>query len=651
MTLYSEIGEKDVESNECNSFEHYYVKTKDDVSPGTYEVYVNNFGVKDNNFSSEKILLDIHTPGAVMLFDFNITSADMLDIGHVADIIIEENKVVSVSSKSVGSSVGSSNTMSCYGNCSNPSGTYLEYVYSIKSKLRQALLGPLSNAAVTLSEAIDFQYNIPFYESSTSGGESLITSGIFHFTQEVKDSIEDDKYYVMSVIGGDDIDSDDDGIVDDIFTKNLGSIHAIVDSKYIKYKNFKVNILTEVVYQLSKDLINIESNVSAIAQHLNTVSKSLLKEDVNNDSIIDYQDVLAWSPQFDKGKLSRDYDLYYNPLVLTIYKGGDIHEAVIRNFSFFYSSVPFISTWETKNKQIAIGAYSYETYNYNIDWGDGNVDTNVSTNITHTYDSDGIYDVKIYGLYPRIEIEDDFKSNILNVYQWGDNKWVSMRQAFQGCDNLQINAVDTPDLSHVADMIYMFAQATRFNSDIGDWDVSKVTNMNSLFYKAENFNQDIGRWDVSSVNNMMNMFSIATNFNQNIENWNTSNVTDMYGLFAQATRFNQDISSWDTSNVTDMMIMFFEAENFNQDIGRWDTSKVEWMDRMFYGTINFNQDISNWNTNNVTQMNYMFYGAESFNNQDLSTWNVKNIKAIGGYSGHTDFLTGAGPNNIEPLWP
>ena len=62
----------------------------------------------------------------------------------------------------------------------------------------------------------------------------------------------------------------------------------------------------------------------------------------------------------------------------------------------------------------------------------------------------------------------------------------------------------------------MFAYATKFNEDVGNWNTSNVTNMNCMFYDANNFNQDIGEWDTSNVTNMRCMFHTAINFNEDI---------------------------------------------------------------------------------------------------------------------------------------
>ena len=327
----------------------------------------------------------------------------------------------------------------------------------------------------------------------------------------------------------------------------------------------------------------------------------------------------------------------------------------------------FITVWKTDNNssessaynQIAITTYPGESYNYRIDWGDGDKDTDVTGDINHTYSSAGTYTVKISGEFPRFyaygkrvwgqykwtpgyyndkceyidgngsqdyNITSDAKK-LIAIEQWGDIEWKSMNKAFYDCSNLEGNGtIDTPNLSNVTDMSYMFYNASKFNMNIADWNVSNVTNMDGLFARASSFNQDISSWDVSNVTIMGNgwgMFEQADAFNQDISSWDVSNVTNMRWMFNGADSFNQNIADWNVSNVTDMSIMF-AGTNFNQDISSWNVSNVTNMSNMFESANAFNQDISSWNVSNVTNMSWMFESANAFN-QDISSWNVSNV--------------------------
>ncbi len=293
-------------------------------------------------------------------------------------------------------------------------------------------------------------------------------------------------------------------------------------------------------------------------------------------------------------------------------------------------------------------------YNYNIDWGDGSYDTGVKTSKDHPYTSAGEYEVKISGTFKHPYFVNADK--LISVERWGGQKFRSMKEAFHDCDNLVINATDTPNLSsvtpsirtddmfngaksltsstgnwawdtsNVSNMSGMFNGAEKFNQDISGWDTSKVSKMNFMFFGAKEFNQDISNWDVSKITNMQSMFRNAAKFNKDISDWNTSKVTTMSSMFSGAEKFNQDLAKWDVSSVTTIDNMFRDATKFNQDIGVWNVSKVTNMTTMFSGAVDFDGNIDNWGTktSKVTDMSYMFKDATNFN-QDISSWDMSNV--------------------------
>ncbi len=307
-----------------------------------------------------------------------------------------------------------------------------------------------------------------------------------------------------------------------------------------------------------------------------------------------------------------------------------------------YSCPPendFVITVKTDNAgtstptQFTIPTYSGETYNYNVDCNNDGVNEAAAQtgNYTCNYAAAGTYTVRIKdntGLgtgFPRIYFNragDDHK--LLAIEQWGTGKWTSMGYAFDGCNNMTLQATDVPDLSGVTDMSYMFSYARALNQDIGNWNTASVTNMSGMFWNAQAFNQDIGSWNTANVTNMNAMFGGATAFNGNIGGWNTASVTDMAYMFGSANAFNQDIGGWDTAKVTDMSGMFSSATVFNQDIGSWNTASVTTMNSMFSSATVFNQDIGSWNTASVTTMNSMFHYASAFN-QDIGSWNTASV--------------------------
>ena len=342
---------------------------------------------------------------------------------------------------------------------------------------------------------------------------------------------------------------------------------------------------------------------------------------------------------------------------------------------------PFVTTWQTTSPNesitIPVGG-TISTYavsggdaqarlrgaeilkstigTYAVSWGDGNTSANVTGDQTHAYEDAGTYAVAITGNPERIHLSGHTTNapKLQSIEQWGDVSWTSMRSAFYGADNMVYNAVDSPDLSDVADMSSMFHGADSFNGDISGWDVSGVADMSSMFHGADSFNGDISGWDVSGVGYMGSMFNGADSFNGDISGWDVSGVgymgsmfngadsfngdisgwdvsgvADMQWLFAEADSFNGDISGWDVSGVTDMSRMFSGADSFNGDISSWDVSGVELMYSMFYNATSFNGDISGWDVSGVTDMSGMFYNATSFNG-DISGWDVSGVTDMSG---------------------
>jgi len=333
-----------------------------------------------------------------------------------------------------------------------------------------------------------------------------------------------------------------------------------------------------------------------------------------------------------------------------------------------FSQAPFITTWQTDNPGtscntcITIPTHPDETYNYEIDWDNDGVyeESGVSGDVTHDFGVERTYTIALRGEFPRIYFNrEGDKEKIINIDQWGDIEWSSMASAFYGCENLNSDASDVPnlenvtslnrmfrfarsfnhniggwDVSNITDMSFLFSFVSSFDQDISSWDVSKVENMSHMFSYAELFNQPLGNWDISSVTSMNSMFNGTEEFDQDIGDWNVSNVTDMEELFSFSDKFNQNIENWDVSNLTSTNSMFRYAARFDQPLAGWDVSNVTNMAMMFEGTNNFNQPIEDWDVSNVTNMERMFDSSFDFN-QSLNEWNVSNVENMESMFGST----------------
>ena len=204
---------------------------------------------------------------------------------------------------------------------------------------------------------------------------------------------------------------------------------------------------------------------------------------------------------------------------------------------------PFVTTWKTDNpgtsgnNQITIPTFNFG-YNYLVSWentsgGQSGTEGPFTDDATLTFSVAGTYQVKIYGDFPQIYMNNQGdKSKLVSIDQWGDIQWRDMGRAFYGCDNLSIGATDVPDLSNVNNLTHTFANSTANPSNIGSWNVSGVSSMGNLFRDNPVFNQDISSWNVSNVTYMGFVFYNAQAFDQNLGNWNIEKVQSMHSMLA-----------------------------------------------------------------------------------------------------------------------
>ncbi|MFP3507722.1 BspA family leucine-rich repeat surface protein, partial [Burkholderia sp. SIMBA_062] len=79
---------------------------------------------------------------------------------------------------------------------------------------------------------------------------------------------------------------------------------------------------------------------------------------------------------------------------------------------------------------------------------------------------------------------------IIEIEQWGNIQWTSMKSAFSQCGLLDITATDSPDLSNVIDATLMFYNAFSLlaNNSMENWDTSHIKIFKYMFgYTNNNF--------------------------------------------------------------------------------------------------------------------------------------------------------------------
>jgi surface protein len=309
-----------------------------------------------------------------------------------------------------------------------------------------------------------------------------------------------------------------------------------------------------------------------------------------------------------------------------------------------YSPKVFLTVWQLPDDEntIELPLVEQGNYNFTVDWGDGEkekiTNSNYQDKLPHVYEENGgQYIVSIKGTIEGWQFckinggpffcDESDANKIIEVAQWGSLSFGDTEAQFGDCQNLELTASDSPNLSKTSSLRAAFFGCRTMlplGTMFSDWDVSNITNMSLMFADANNFNQDISGWDVSKVTNMSGMFR-GTGFNQDISSWDVSSVKDMSYMFSHS-EFQSDLSGWNVSNVENMSYMFWSATGV-KGMSTWDVSNVKDMGGMFW-CAKVIDDISGWDVSSVTDMSGMFCGAKF--HSDISGWNVSNVKDMDG---------------------
>jgi len=178
-----------------------------------------------------------------------------------------------------------------------------------------------------------------------------------------------------------------------------------------------------------------------------------------------------------------------------------------------------LSTGSSNNNQFCLPLHSVGTYNFDIDWGDGNTNTITTWNqaqVTHTYTSPGIYQITIIGTCTGwmffdngdgLPIDND---KILNISQCGDlilSDTLDLDSFFYNCSNLTITATDTLNLTPTQALGLAFFGCTSLTSipNIQSWDVAGIIDATGMFdgvtLSTTNYSALLNGWAGQAVQN------------------------------------------------------------------------------------------------------------------------------------------------------
>jgi len=190
----------------------------------------------------------------------------------------------------------------------------------LDAKQGQILLGPVVDASIEIFDATDLE-GPTICAVSSSSIDAEVGPGVVDLSDC---SFDDEKLYYFVVRGGEDIDVDDDGELDETPTAKVGALHAILGGAQINSGGWRVNILTELAYQDSLTSLIANAGEASVSASLDSSAQKLLKLDLNNDGVINAQDLARFLPQDHFNSLSNpDADLI-NALLASIHEGDSV---------------------------------------------------------------------------------------------------------------------------------------------------------------------------------------------------------------------------------------------------------------------------------------------------------------------------------------
>ncbi|WP_207064015.1 S8 family serine peptidase [Motiliproteus sp. SC1-56] len=165
----------------------------------------------------------------------------------------------------------------------------------------RVVLGPLSGATVRAYHLEQPETVIEGPLLTSQSLTSLTRAGSFHLAL---DGVPDDAWILVKATGGQDIDANDDGVLDAAPTANTGTIHALAKAADWRKGGTNVTLLSDIAWLYAQD---VAEDSQALEQRMNSVAANLLREDLNNDGVINRRDIDAFAPVQHKHSTQQNY--------------------------------------------------------------------------------------------------------------------------------------------------------------------------------------------------------------------------------------------------------------------------------------------------------------------------------------------------------
>jgi surface protein len=224
-----------------------------------------------------------------------------------------------------------------------------------------------------------------------------------------------------------------------------------------------------------------------------------------------------------------------------------------------------------------------------IDWGDGNTSTHTQTNtpnntiggsnVLHTYQNAGVYQIKISPSIDRIFFNNGGdRSKLIEIKNWGKAIFNTFFSAFFGCNNLITGPTNKSILNVTANSLSRsFSGCSSLSYlDVSRWNTSNITTFLQTFINCSSLTTlDTKNWDTSSVTIFQNTFQNCSNLNtMDVSNWNVSNVVDFNFCFYICNLQELNCKNWELRKAGVRLDNIFRnssipCDNYTDNIVSW----------------------------------------------------------------------------------
>ncbi len=299
---------------------------------------------------------------------------------------------------------------------------------------------------------------------------------------------------------------------------------------------------------------------------------------------------------------------------------------------------PFISTWDTRNtsggssnsSQIKLPLYNGGDYDFIVDWGDSTIDIITVYNqaeITHTYDSEGIYEIQIKGICKGWKFENlGDKLKITDISRWGCLNIGIEGRNFNGCNNLTVSAIDSLVLTESTSLEYAFESCQALTA-LNISNTEYITSLAYAFYSCYDLSTiNLSEWDVNNCTNFSNAFRSCRSLSSlNLSSWDVSNGNSFSYIFYGCTGLTSiNISGWDFAAAIELRSFFDGCTALTSiNLDNIDISAIERFPRFFGRCYSLTSlDLSGWDVSHVTNFDSMFIDCSDLVELDLTGWDV-----------------------------